>query len=72
VCVAGLLRRPFVFIPAFLVLLVQQTASHGSHALRLCRDRGQIDWPSIAVLLVMPLAMSLLVYDAHLRLKARV
>lgn len=63
-CIAGLLRRPLVFLPFFGLLTVQQVASHGSHALRMWRDQGSIDFPSIAVVIVMLYALLRLVADA--------
>ena len=64
VCVIGFVCRPLAFIPFFALLTIQQIASHGTHAARLwCRD-GRVDFPSIAVVLVVPFALYCLVADA--------
>lgn len=62
-CVAGLLRRPWYFVPPFGVLLAQQVWSHGGSLLRSFAPGQRIDWPSAAVVVVMPLAFALLVVD---------
>ena len=63
-CALGLLVRPLVFIPAFAVLTAQQLWSHGGHAWRMHVEQGAIDFPSLAVLAVMPATLILLILDA--------
>jgi hypothetical protein len=63
-CVLGLLVRPLVFIPAFAALTAQQLWSHGGHAWRMHVEQGAVDFPSLAVLAVMPTTLVLLVLDA--------
>jgi hypothetical protein len=69
-CVAGVLYRPRVFIPPFLALTVQQIWTHGGHAVRLFETERVIDYPSIAVLIVMPTTLALLVRDVWSRARA--
>ena len=66
-CVLGLLVRPLVFIPAFAVLTAQQLGSHGGHAWRMHVEQGAVDFPSLAVLAVMPTTLLLLILDAGRR-----
>ncbi len=61
VAAAGLVRRPRGFGFAFAVLTAQQLASHGGAALRAWRDAHRIDVASLAVLVVMPIALAALV-----------
>jgi hypothetical protein len=61
--IAGLIRRPLIFIPAFGVLLIQQLVTHGTHAWKAFAGGGS-DWPSIAVVIVMLVTMTLLIVDA--------
>lgn len=62
-CIAGLLRRPWYFIPPYGLLLVQQLWTHGGSLLRSLAPGQRIDWPSAAVVVVMPLSFTLLVLD---------
>jgi hypothetical protein len=66
-CIAGLLKRPIWFLPPFAALLVQQVVSHGGHALEAWTRDRIIDWPSLAVLVVMPATFVLLIVDARAR-----
>jgi len=66
-CVAGLLLRPLMFIPPFALLTAQQLWTHGCHIGRMYRNEHAIDYPSIAVVIVMPTCLALLVHDAYRR-----
>jgi hypothetical protein len=66
-CVLGLLFRPLIFIPAFAVLTAQQLWSHGGQAWRMHVEQGAVDFPSLAVLAVMPATLILLILDARRR-----
>ncbi|MFO0553322.1 MAG: hypothetical protein U0271_33370 [Polyangiaceae bacterium] len=66
-CVGGLLRRPSYFVPPFAVLLVQQTWSHGGALLGSLAPGERFDWPSLSVVLVMPLAFGLVLVDVLAR-----
>ncbi len=70
-CVLGLLYRPPLFVLPFTVLTAQQLWTHGGHAIRLWTDEHRIDFPSIAVVIVMPTALALLSIDAWKRLRVR-
>jgi hypothetical protein len=59
-----MIRRPTGFAIAFALLCGQQLASHGSELVRGL-EQGRIDWTSMGVVLVMPLAMVLLLVDAR-------
>ena len=62
-CIAGLLTRPPLFIPPFALLVVQQIASHGRSFSSSLGPGERIDFPSLAVVLVMPTTLVLLVID---------
>jgi hypothetical protein len=64
----GTLRRPRWFIWAFAALCAQQLYEHGLAGWTAWRD-GWLDWRSLLVVLALPLALALLVYDGRLRAK---
>jgi hypothetical protein len=62
-CAAGFVWpvRPLrTFIVGFGVLVAQQIYSHGTYAVACWRAEGRVDWASLVVLLMMPLAFGLL------------
>jgi len=59
-----LMRRPKWLVWAFGVLTIEALWSHGTHAWRLWREQGRLDWLSFAVLIVVPCAQALLTRDA--------
>ena len=67
---AGMIFRPRWFALPFAVLTAQQVYSHGMTLVSAWRS-GRIDWPSVVVLVAMPLALFLLVRDGHTRRVAR-
>jgi hypothetical protein len=62
-CAGFILRRPRWFVWAFGLLTLDTLWSHGSHALKLWRVDGRLDWLSFAVLVVVPWALALLIRD---------
>ncbi|HEU4411908.1 MAG TPA: hypothetical protein VFS43_42095 [Polyangiaceae bacterium] len=64
-CALGFVLRPRWLAAPFALLVVQQLFSHGGQALRAWREAGRVDVPSLAVLVVMPLALALLASDAR-------
>jgi hypothetical protein len=65
VCAWCLIKRPKWFVVAFLLLTFEAIWGHGKHAWLLWHMQSRIDWLSLAVLIVVPLAMALLVKDAR-------
>ncbi|MEI9808636.1 MAG: hypothetical protein WDO16_12675 [Bacteroidota bacterium] len=63
ICTYGLLKRPAWFVWFFLLLLLQQLYSHGSDIIRSWKNDHPIDWISIVVVILMPLAFILLLKD---------
>ncbi len=59
------IRRPLWLLPAFLVLVVQQTHGHGGRALRWWVSEGRVDVVSVAVLCALYGALVLLILDAR-------
>ena len=57
--------RGFVVLAALLAL--QQLVSHGRTLWRVLQIEQRVDWPSVIVLIAMPLAVALLVLEARLR-----
>jgi hypothetical protein len=62
----GTLYRPRWFIVAFAVLCAQQIYSHGTLGIIAWRH-GVFDWRSLMVVLSLPPALLLLIYEARLR-----
>lgn len=60
---AGVVLRPRGFAIAFAALTAQQLYSHGGAAIRAWRDEGRVDWPSVIVVVAMPVVLALLVRD---------
>jgi len=63
-CAGFILRRPRWFVWAFGLVTLDTLWSHGSHALKLWRLDGRLDWLSFAVLVVVPWTQALLIRDA--------
>ena len=63
-CAWLILRRPRWFVWAFGLLTLETLWSHGSHAWKLWRGDGLLDWLSFAVLIVVPFTLGLLIQDA--------
>ena len=62
--------RPFRgFVVLVALLAVQQLVSHGQTLWRVHATEQRIDWPSVIVLIAMPLAVALVVADARSRRK---
>ena len=61
--VYGFLKRPQYFVWFVIVLLMQQSYSHGTSLVKQWVDKGQIDWISLFVLLLLPVALICLVED---------
>lgn len=60
--------RPFRgFIVLVALLALQQLASHGGTLLRVLEVEQRIDWPSVVVLVVMPLAVAVVALETRLR-----
>ncbi len=60
--------RPFRGFVALLALLVlQQLVSHGRTLWRVLETEQRVDWPSVIVLIGMPLALVLVALEARLR-----
>jgi len=66
VCVAGFLRRPWYFLPAFVVLAIQQGSTHGVDAVQAAA-RGVFAGDDIAVMATFVLGIGLLVLEATRR-----
>ncbi len=58
------LRRPRWLLPAYVVLVAQQTMGHGGRALRWWHESGRVDVISVSVLAVLYTGLALLVRDA--------
>jgi hypothetical protein len=60
--------RPFRgFVVLVAVLAAQQLVSHGQTLLRVLETEQRVDWPSVIVLIAMPLAVAVLVYEGRKR-----
>ena len=57
------LRRPFLAIPYFALLTLQQIYSHGSHLLGVWQEQNQIDWIDVGVIILLPLIFVLVTRD---------
>ena len=62
----GTLLRPRWFVWAFAALCAQQLYAHGVAGWTAWRD-GWFDWRSLLVVVTLPMALALFVYDARLR-----
>lgn len=51
------IKRPACFLPIFALLMVQQFYSHGTFLFNTWQQTHSIDWPSVLVLVFMPLAL---------------
>jgi hypothetical protein len=72
IIVAGyFLKRPLWALPIFVILVVQQTVSHGARAIRIWQDAERVDWLSFLDLAGIFLAFALLMVDARARLAKR-
>ena len=65
VAAVGMVRRPRGFVIAFAALCAQQIFSHGTALLTIWRSAHRIDWASVVVLTLMPVALALLIRDAR-------
>jgi hypothetical protein len=63
---AGMIFRPRGFALAFAVLTAQQLYSHGRTLVSALAE-GRVDWPSVAVLVAMPVALVLLARERQSR-----
>lgn len=66
----GLLKRPKYFVFLFFVFLVQQYYTHGSRLLNMWIEEVKVDWISLLVLVVLPIAFVYLITDARAKRKA--
>ena len=63
--------RPFRgFVPLVALLALQQLLSHGRTLWRVLQTEQRVDWPSVIVLIAMPLAVALLALEARLQRNA--
>jgi hypothetical protein len=63
--------RPFRgFVVLVALLVVQQLVSHGQTLLRVLEAEQRVDWPSVIVLIAMPLAIAVLVLESRSRRKS--
>jgi hypothetical protein len=62
---AGMLVRPRGFALAFAALTAQQLYSHGVTLVGAWRREARVDWPSVVVLVAMPLVLVLLAFARH-------
>ena len=63
ICIYGLLKRPIWFIWFVAILTLQQWYSHGSYALELWQIENKIHWISLAVIIFLPLLLTLLIIE---------
>ena len=59
----GFVKRPRWFIVFLVTLTLQQWYSHGLYALNLWQNEHMIHWISIAIIILLPLAVILLIID---------
>lgn len=59
----GFVKRPRWFIVFLVGLTLQQWYSHGVYALNLWQHEHMIHWVSIAIIILLPLAVILLIID---------
>jgi hypothetical protein len=64
---ALLIFRPRGATIAIAALTVQQLYSHGSYGWLLWRTEGRVDWISLGVMVVLPIALVLLATRSHRR-----
>jgi len=64
-CAWYVLRRPLWFVAAFSLLALQQLYSHSTRAWVWWHMERRLDWVSILVIALTPLALVLLIKDAH-------
>ena len=62
-CVYGILIRPKYFILIVFLLLVQQCYSHGQRMIKMLEEQQRIDWVSVFVLVLLPIALICLIED---------
>jgi hypothetical protein len=62
---AGIIFRPRGFALAFAALTAQQVYSHGVTLVGVWRRETRVDWPSVVVLVAMPLVLALLARPRH-------
>ncbi len=66
-----MLRRPLWLLPAFLLLVGQQSRAHGGRLWRWWQEGRGVDWRSVLVVSVLALAVALVLWDASMRLRSR-
>lgn len=67
ICAFLFLRRPLWFVFVFALVAAETVWSHGMHAWRLLQNEERFDWLSIAVVLLVPVALMFLLHDAWTR-----
>lgn len=70
ICAYLFLRRPLWFVLVFAAVAAEAIWSHGRHAWQILQNEERYDWPSIAVVLLVPISLMFLVHDAWLRRRA--
>ena len=71
ICIYGLLKRPKWFVWFVGLLTLQQWYSHGSYAVELWQTAHKIHWPSVGVLVLMPVSFILLIFDRREKAKTK-
>ncbi len=61
------LRRPPGLVLPFLAITLQQMYSHGTRALTWWHREQRVDWISLCIIVILPLALVLLIKDARER-----
>ncbi len=64
-CAILLVRRPRWFALAFACLTIQQLLGHGRRAWATWEQASQLDWISLGVLVLMPVVLAMLVFEAR-------
>ena len=66
-CFYGFYRRPKYFVYFFGLLLIQQFYSHGFSMVNLWVEKGQVDWISVVLLMLLPVALLFLIQDRTMK-----
>jgi hypothetical protein len=69
-CVYGFLKRPKYFVYFLGILLIQQYYSHGSHFLREWNEKKQVDWISVFILILLPVALICVIEETQAKREA--
>ena len=67
ICAWLFLRRPVWFVLVFAAVAAETVWSHALHAWRLLQSEERFDWPSIAVVFLVPVVLAFLIHDAWTR-----